>query len=210
MPAVKGYITSLGTMGILVSGALVLLAVVGALIAFNGWPGVGGDQEIGSLVVDGPERIAREAAPAAGAVAESPAPRARTSRTPRAALLPHSAPRGARGGTAAAFRDDGGSDRCCDPGTVISAEPRDLPPLAARCLLHLPVEGPLRCPVKSLRETEAPVTRALVARLSDATSQFTAVAVTSLDRLDPRLHRTVTDAGRLCFGSCPGSRTTSR
>jgi len=67
---------------VLVASSLLLLAVVSALVAFNGWPGTGLTENIGSLVVDepqrvtvdGPAQVALNAAPAAAAVADSPAP----------------------------------------------------------------------------------------------------------------------------------------
>lgn len=211
MSAVKAYIASLATMGVLVSGALVLLAVVGALIAFDRSPGADLERDVGSIIVGGPEHIARGAAPAAGAVADLPAPQTRTSRSPRAALIAASAPRDAHDDTAVEFPPGGGDDGCCDTGTLTSTAPSgDPPPLPARCLLRLAVEGPLRCPLKSLRLTEAPVTSSLIAKLNDTTSQLTALAAASLDRPDPRLGKTVTDVGKLCLGSCPVSSTTSR
>src|SRR3954469_22963057 len=39
MRARVAYISSLGTTAILVAAALLMLAVVGALVAFRGWPG---------------------------------------------------------------------------------------------------------------------------------------------------------------------------
>ena len=83
MRADRAYIAGLGTTGILVASALLLLAVVSTLVAFRGWPGTDVADDIGNLVVreserplavQGPARVAREAAPAAGAVAETPAP----------------------------------------------------------------------------------------------------------------------------------------
>lgn len=84
MRADRAYIAGIGTTGVLVASAVLLLAVVSTLVAFRGWPGTDVADDIGNLVVggserplavqEGPARVAREAAPAAGAVAESPAP----------------------------------------------------------------------------------------------------------------------------------------
>jgi hypothetical protein len=79
MRATKAYIASLGTTGLLLASAGSLLLVVGALFAFNGWPGGQVSDPVDSLVVDeqrpfpvtGPEQVARDAAPAARAVARS-------------------------------------------------------------------------------------------------------------------------------------------
>ena len=84
MRADRAYIAGLGTTGVLVASALLLLAVVSALVAFRGWPGTDVGEDIGNLIVgdtdrslavqDGPARVARDAAPAAGAVADTAAP----------------------------------------------------------------------------------------------------------------------------------------
>src|ERR687893_1741403 len=82
MRASRAYIAGFGTTGVLVGSALLLLVVVSTLVAFQGWPGTGFADDIGSLVVDEPERlpvegpvqVALNAAPAAAAVAQAPAP----------------------------------------------------------------------------------------------------------------------------------------
>lgn len=83
MRATKAYIASLGTTGLLLAFSASLLVVVGALFAFNTWPGSDIRHAVDSLVVDddnrpfgvaGPEQVALDAAPAAIAVASAPAP----------------------------------------------------------------------------------------------------------------------------------------
>lgn len=78
MKATRAYIASLGTTGVLVTGSILLLVVVSALVAFRGWPGGGiaeglddmlGDRGEPTLQVSGPAQIAADAAPAAAAVA---------------------------------------------------------------------------------------------------------------------------------------------
>jgi hypothetical protein len=72
MRARAAYISSLGTTAILVAAALLMLVVVGAIVAFKGWPGAangGGVQPIpltspltrvsATLVVTRPDRLAR-------------------------------------------------------------------------------------------------------------------------------------------------------
>src|SRR5258707_8578078 len=39
MRATKAYIASLGTTGVLLAASILMLAVVGALVAFDAWPG---------------------------------------------------------------------------------------------------------------------------------------------------------------------------
>ena len=80
MHASRAYIASIGSAGVLIASSLLLFAVVGAIVAFNGWPGGGGAGDSGALVVDervpaqrGPAAIAAAAAPAAAGVAPAPA-----------------------------------------------------------------------------------------------------------------------------------------
>jgi hypothetical protein len=70
----RALIAGLGTTGLLVALALLLLAVVGALLAFHGWPGSGGvgsaegvSLDAGRLVSAGPPSFAEAATPAARA-----------------------------------------------------------------------------------------------------------------------------------------------
>ena len=82
MRASRAYIAGVGTTGVLVASAVLLLAVVSTLVAFQGWPGTDLSDDVSSLVVDGPKRlevdrpvqVARNAGPAAAAVADAPVP----------------------------------------------------------------------------------------------------------------------------------------
>lgn len=81
--ASRTYIAGFGTTGLLVGSALLLLAVVSALVAFKGWPDPAIPSGVSDLVVrdadrptsvEGPARVAVDAAPAAAAVAAAPVP----------------------------------------------------------------------------------------------------------------------------------------
>jgi hypothetical protein len=81
MRATKAYIASLGTTGLLLAFSASLLLLVGTLFAFNGWPGDEIRDAVDSMLVDdgdnavrvaGPEQVARDASPAALAVASRP------------------------------------------------------------------------------------------------------------------------------------------
>jgi len=80
MRAPKAYIAGFGTTTVLVTSALLLLAVVSALVAFKGWPGAGAAEDVANLVVEDPKsvdepvQVALNASPAAAAVASVPAP----------------------------------------------------------------------------------------------------------------------------------------
>jgi hypothetical protein len=67
MRARLAYISSLGTTAILVAAALLMLALVGAIVAFKGWPGGAGEAPVHSvpLAPDGaPNRVALVRRPA--------------------------------------------------------------------------------------------------------------------------------------------------
>ena len=83
MRATKAYIASLGTTGLLLAFSASLLILVGTLFAFDAWPGADIRDAVESVLVDdegddavrvsGPEQVARDASPAALAVATGPA-----------------------------------------------------------------------------------------------------------------------------------------
>lgn len=109
MKAGKAYITSLGTTGLLVASSVMLLVVVGALVAFDGWPSSEAHAPPENVAIDGGDaervvarrRIARERR--AGVATDS---RART-------------PSASSGGRA----ERSGSARADDTGVVISPLP---------------------------------------------------------------------------------------
>jgi hypothetical protein len=82
MRASKAYIASLGTTGLLLAFSASLLLLVGTLFAFDAWPGADIRDAVESVLVDddgddavrvsGPEQVARDASPAALAVAARP------------------------------------------------------------------------------------------------------------------------------------------
>ena len=81
MRATRAYVASLGTTGVLVATSLVLLLVVSALVAFDGWSGHDVSDDVDEMSVAqaeprvqvGPEQVAADAAPAAAAVSDAPA-----------------------------------------------------------------------------------------------------------------------------------------
>jgi hypothetical protein len=82
MRATRAYIASLGTTGLLLAFSASLLILVGTLFAFDAWPGADIRDAVESVLVDddgddavrvsGPEQVARDASPAALAVATTP------------------------------------------------------------------------------------------------------------------------------------------
>lgn len=192
MRADRAYIASLGTTGVLLASAVLLLAVVSTLVAFRGWPGTGLAEDIGHLVVGeqeravplgGPKEAARNAAAAAAAVARTPArgsaaaaprPAPRTSREPQRPVTPPG-----RGG-ARDFRLRP-RQRTRIP-TPRPPQPRPRP----------------RSPVLVLPDT--PVTaevERLTTGLADATQSVTDDLGQTVGGLSPPLGVTVTDIGRL-------------
>jgi hypothetical protein len=86
MRTTRAFIAGLGTIGSLVAAAVCLLIVVGAVVAFNGWPGSGLGDRVDKLVVDdsshtsvpvstsGPAAVAAGASTAAATLAPAPRP----------------------------------------------------------------------------------------------------------------------------------------
>lgn len=194
MRASRAYIAGLGTTSVLVASALLLLAVVGTLVAFEGWPGTGFSQGSGSLkvdeserlAVDAPVQVALNAAPAAAAVAGSPAPgtaaAASTGLTAgvadvRRAPVAGIAPTVGDPDRGADFRDEGGSADGPSPPQPSADDP---PPGGL-----LP-ETPL-----------SPQVNRLTNGLGDTTQGLTDGLGGTVGRLNPQLGRTVTDSGQV-------------
>ena len=57
MQARAAYIRSIGTTGILVAAALLMLATVSALVAYEGWPGTAGGEPVTSVPVQTPREV---------------------------------------------------------------------------------------------------------------------------------------------------------
>ena len=188
----RTYIGGLGTTGVLVVSALLLLAVGSTLVAFRGWPGIGVTEDIGNLfvgdserprAVEGPARVARQAAPAAAAVAETPAPGTAaaasipapaTPAAPTATVAPPTTRRPPRSG----FRSEGR----LRPGT--SFEPS--------------VQNQARSPLSPLPDTPvAAGVQRVTNGLGDATQGLTDGLGQTVGRLSPPLGATLTDTGRL-------------
>lgn len=91
MQARAAYIRSFGTTGILVAAALLMLATVGALVAYDGWPDRTGGDPVASVPVQTPRdvRAARSVAAPSPAAARliAPAAAAATAGTPVPGLV---------------------------------------------------------------------------------------------------------------------------
>jgi hypothetical protein len=83
MRARAAYISSFGTTGILVSSALLMLAMVSALVAFHGWPGSTADHGVASVPLAPPARQAAQVKQVRKSPAAAPAKK--TARAHRAA-----------------------------------------------------------------------------------------------------------------------------
>lgn len=187
----RAYIAGFGTTTVLVASALLLLAVVSALVAFRGWPGTNLAENIGSLVVDEPERlpvdpplqVALSASPAAAAVAGAPAP--------------GSAAAGGAG-------TDDGSDSGGAPGPFLG--PQGGANFRAREPTRAPPPPPLQvedAPRPDLRPAgllpETPLTPQVVRLtdgLGDTTQGLTDGLGGTVGGLNPQLGQTVIDTGR--------------
>lgn len=193
MRADRAYLAGIGTTGVLVASALLLLAVVSTLVAFRGWPGTDVTEDIGNLfvggsdrplAVEGPARVAERAAPAAGAVADTPAPGTAAAAASAPPPVPAAAPvrtltqRTTRGPTNLRLRSEGR----LRPNT--SFEP--------------PVQDQTRSPLSLLPDTPvgAQVQR-VTSGLGEATQGVTDGLGQTVGQLSPPLGATLTDTGRL-------------
>ena len=192
MRADRAYIAGIGTTSVLVASALLLLAVVSTLVAFRGWPGTDVTEDIGNLVVggperqlavEGPERVAAQAAPAAGAVAETAAPG-----TAAAESVPAPAPLTAQTRTLA------------PPPTTPTNRTRfrDEGQLRQGGSFEPPVQGQPQSPLSLLPQTpvSAEVQR-VTSGLGEATQDLTDGLGQTLGQVSPPLGATLTDTGRL-------------
>jgi hypothetical protein len=193
MRADRAYIAGLGTTGVLVASALLLLVVVSTLVAFRGWPGTDAAEDIGNLIVgdterqvavqDGPARAAREAAPAAGAVAETAAPgTAAATPDPAPPAPPQPARRPPQTTVAPGARTDIPDDSRLRPGVDIGGVVTDTSPSAGDLLPGTPVSADVE------RVTTG---------LGDATQGVTDGLGRAVSGLSPPLGGTLIDTGRL-------------
>lgn len=189
----RAYIAGLGTTGVLVASAILLLAVVSTLVAFRGWPGTDFTEDIGNLIVgdtarrvalqDGPARVAREAAPAAGAVAETAAPDTAARTAAPAATAPQPARRGpSQSNVAPRRRSDIPDESRLQPGVDIGGVLAEGSPSADTLLPGTPVDDEVQ---------------RVTAGLGDATQGVTDGLGQTVGTLSPPLGATLVDTGRL-------------
>lgn len=191
MRASRAYIAGFGTTSVLVASAVLLLAVVSALVAFQGWPGTGFGEDTGTLVVDEPERLTVErplqvalgASPAA-AVASSPAPDTAAAATPTRS--PAAAPADVRRAPVLPLLprapDEGDAGFLDEPPPPEASDTPDPDQLAGGLL----PETPLTSQVNRLTQG-----------LGDTTQGVTDGLGSTVGSLNPQLGLTLTEAGRL-------------
>ena len=192
MRASRAYIAGFGTTGVLVGSALLLLVVVSTLVAFQGGPGNDFADDIGSLVVDEPERlpvegpvqVALNASTAAAAVAQAPAPG--SAAATRAPVAP-------RAGTA--------DPPVTVPTTIFAGDPdrgRNFNNRGGDGGGGGPVDtGPAPDPGGLLPENPlSPQVNRVTDGLGDTTQGLTDGLGYTVGRLNPQLGQTLTDTGR--------------
>lgn len=186
----RAYIASLGTTGVLVASAVLLLAVVSTLLAFRAWPGSALVDGIGSLVVrdserslrlQGPAQTAVDAAPAAAAVASAPAPGS-------AAASPAPVAAGSPALSTAPLNGTGGPDGV---GNVAPNGAVPVVPVAPVGDRRGPAAGGL-IPAGPASDS----VRGVSDNLSATARGLTGAAGDTVGQLNPKLGETVTDTGR--------------
>ena len=191
MRANRAYIASLGTTTVMIASAVLLLAVVSTLVAFNGWPGAGIARDVGSLVVKepdssvrltGPEQLLADTLPGAADVAAEPIPA-----TPVAAAAATAPASDAAGALPVAGIGGGGGEVTPTPngvsnGPVVPVAPTNGPSAAG--LPPLLPDNSAGRGVSGLTNTLGDTTQGLSGTLGD-----------TLGILGPELGNTVTQTG---------------
>lgn len=182
MRATKAYIASLGTTGVLLAAAILLLAVVSGVVAFDQWPQGNSSTRVQTLTLRqqaAPIRVsARAAAPAATRAARSATPPAAGARvTPRL-------------GT--------GGRRITAGLNAPVPSPSPLAPLAPVA----PLPPAATAPTQPVQDAAAPVIDAIsnpsttTGRVADAVQGVTDAAAVSLGRVSPQVGGAVAGTGQ--------------
>jgi len=178
MKATKAYIASLGTTGVLLAAAVLMLAVVSAVVAFDRWPGAGVSTPVQTLVLN--ER------PAAIRVSER-------STAPSATPVPARALAGRRP-VAAQPRAVGRA-----PAGAVLGEKIHAP---AATPATPPASAPVNKTVQSVQDQTAPLFDAVsnpsttASTVADGAQTVTDATGAGLAQASPQLGQTVTEAGQ--------------
>jgi hypothetical protein len=181
MKATKAYIASLGTTGVLLGASLLMLAVVSAVVAFDGWPTGNASTRVQTLVLSekpAPIRVSATAAAPASPAAVPARSRARVPSvaTPRVRNVP-----------------DVGGQRDAGGGTATPAQPGDLGKVLPQAVTS---------PLEPVQVTTAPIINSIsnpattAAQVADGAQSVTDAAGGSAGRISPQLGGAVAGAGQ--------------
>jgi hypothetical protein len=183
MKATKAYIASIGTTGVLLGASLLMLVVVSAVVAFDGWPTGNASTRVHTLVLS--EKPAPIRVRATAVALASPAPSAVPARS--LATVPTVAVPRVRN------LQDVAGQRVPAPGSATPAAPESvekvLPPAVAGPLQ--PVEQTADPIINSISN---PATTA--AQVADGAQSATDAAAGSAARISPQVGGAVADAGQ--------------
>jgi hypothetical protein len=181
MKATKAYIASLGTTGVLLGASLLMLAVVSAVVAFDGWPTGNASTRVQTLVLSEKPAAIRVSATATAQASPTAAPARALARVPTVAI-----PRVRNVQNVAGQRVAGG-------GPSTPAQPGDLgkvlPPAVAS-----PLEPVQKTADPIINGISNPATTA--AQVADGAQSVTEAAAGSAGRISPQLGGAVAGAGQ--------------
>ena len=174
MRATKAYIASFGTTGVLLGASILMLAVVSAVVAFDGWPSGTVSTRVHTLVLaDTPAPIRVSATAPVGRNAAARALAAARASGPRLTNVPRVAGRHFGGGRL-------GAPLTAPAGPQGGAPGPALPPV------HIPTDSPIDI-------GDAP--NSVRSQLADQTQAATNSAGVSAGKISPEIGQAVTDAG---------------
>jgi hypothetical protein len=179
MKATKAYIASLGTTGVLLGASLLMLAVVSAVVAFDGWPTGNASTRVQTLVLS--ERPAPIRVSATAVAPASPAPAHALAAVPGVA-------------TPRVHNVQGvGGQRFAGGGTATPAQPDSLGKVLPPAVTS-PLEPVQKTADPIINGISNPATAA--AQVADSAQSVTDAAGGSAGRISPQLGGAVAGAGQ--------------
>jgi hypothetical protein len=181
MKATKAYIASLGTTGVLLGASLLMLAVVGAVVAFDGWPTGNASNRVQTLVLSENPAPIRVSAAAVALASPATTPARSLSPVPSVAVPP------------VRNVQDVAGQRFAGGGTATPAQPDNIAKVLPPAVTD---------PLEPVQKTTDPIINGIsnpastTAQVADSAQSVTDAAGGSAGRISPQLGGAVAGAGQ--------------